>query len=162
MEEKELLKKDLLKKIKLFGDLKTMEWEELRKITRTQKYEEGDIIFSEGDASTELYLLFEGEVEIQIHVAPQLAESTVYIVRPYDVFGEFAFVDPKPRSASARCKERSTLGIIKREDFEDLTKSFPRIGLNFYQTLVRLLSERLRRMNVYLRDTFIRCAGLEI
>lgn len=162
MDEKELSKRELLEKIKLFGELKAMEWQELAKITNTKKFEEGEIVFSEGDASTELYLLFEGEVEIQIRIAPQLAESTVYIVRPFDVFGEFAFVDPKPRSASARCKERTALGVIRKEDFEELTKSFPRIGLNFYQTLVRLLSERLRRMNVYLRETFIRCAGLEI
>lgn len=157
-----MLEKNLLQQTKLFGEIKGYEWEELLKITKEKNFVDGDIIFSEGDASTELYMLFKGEVEIQIRVAPQLSASTVYVVRPYDVFGEFAFVDPKPRSASARCNKDSTLGVIQREDFEELIKKFPDIGLNFYRTLVRLLSEKLRRMNTYLRETFIRSVGLEI
>jgi CRP/FNR family cyclic AMP-dependent transcriptional regulator len=155
-------KQEQLKQTKLFGDLKSYEWQELIKITHERDYEEGDIVFAEGDASTELYMVFKGEVEIQIKIAPQLAESTVYVVRPFDVFGEFAFVDPKPRSASTRCIKKSTLGIIERTDFEELIKKFPDIGLNFYKTLVCLLSERLRRMNAHLRETLIRSLGLEI
>ncbi len=151
-----------LQQTKLFGELKTFEWEELRKIVKEKDFVEGDIVFSEGDASTELYMVLKGEVEITIKIAPQLSDSTVYVVRSHDIFGEFAFVDPKPRSATGRCTKDSTLAIMQRDDFEDLTKKFPQIGLNFYRALVRLLSERLRRMNSYLKDTFARCAGLEI
>ncbi|HEC78085.1 MAG TPA: cyclic nucleotide-binding domain-containing protein [candidate division WOR-3 bacterium] len=157
-----MIDKEQLQKTGLFGELKEMEWEELLKIVKEKEFVEGDIVFSEGDVSTEFYMLFKGEVEIQIKIAPQLGESTVYIVRPYDVFGEFAFVDPKSRSATARCTKNSTLGIIHREDFKELVERFPRVGLNFYHSLVRLLCERLRRMNTYMRDTFVRCAGLEI
>jgi CRP-like cAMP-binding protein len=157
-----MVEKTLLEKTALFGDLKDMEWDELLKITNEKKYEEGQIIFSEGHDSTELYMVFKGEVEIQIHIAPQLSESTVYVVKQFDVFGEFAFVDPNPRSATARCKTDCVLGIITRNDFEELVRRFPTVGLNFYKSLVRLLSERLRRMNTHLRDTFARCAGLDI
>lgn len=157
-----MVKQEQLEKIKLFGELKSFEWQELIKITEEREFVDGDIIFTEGDASTELYMLFKGEVEIQIRIAPQLGESTVYIVKPYDVFGEFAFVDPKPRSATTRCVKNSTLGIIKRTDFEELIRKFPNIGLNFYKTLVCLLSERLRRMNAQLRETLVRSVGLEI
>jgi CRP/FNR family transcriptional regulator len=157
-----MVKQEQLEQTKLFGDLKSFEWQELLKITKERELVDGDIVFSEGDASTELYMLFKGEVEIQIRIAPQLAESTVYIVRPFDVFGEFAFVDPKPRSATSRCIKNSTLGTIERSDFEELIKQFPDIGLNFYKTLVCLLSERLRRMNTYLRETLVRSVGLEI
>lgn len=157
-----MVNQEQLEQTKLFGDLKSFEWQELLKITKEKEFVDGDIIFTEGDASTEFYMLFKGEVEIQIRVAPQLGESTVYIVRPFDIFGEFAFVDPKPRSATARCIKNSTLGIIERSDFAELTKKFPNIGLNFYKTLVCLLSDRLRRMNTYLRETLVRSVGLEI
>lgn len=157
-----MVDKNLLQQTKLFDDLKDHEWNELLKITKEKDFIEGDMVFSEGDASTELYMLIKGELEIQIKIAPQLGETTVYVVKPYDVCGEFAFVDPKPRSASARCTRNSALGIIKREDFEELISKFPNIGLNFYKNLVRLLSEKLRKMNTYLRETFIRSVGLEI
>ena len=155
-----MIKKEQLEKTKLFGDLKAYVWDELLKITEERDFAEGDVIFTEGDKSTELYMLFKGEVEIQIRIAPQLSESTVYIVKLHDVFGEFAFVDPKVRSATARCAKDSTLGVIQRSDFEELVRKFPTIGLNFYRTLVRLLSQRLRGMNTYMRETFVRSLGL--
>lgn len=155
-----MIKKEQLEKTKLFGYLKALVWDELLKITEERDFAEGEVIFTEGDTSTELYMLFKGEVEIQIRIAPQLSESTVYIVKLNDVFGEFAFVDPKVRSATARCTKDSTLGVIQRSDFEDLVHKFPTIGLNFYRTLVRLLSQRLRGMNKYMRETFVRSLGL--
>lgn len=155
-----MIKKEQLEKTELFGDLKAYVWDELLKITEERDFAEGEVIFTEGDTSTELYMLFKGEVEIQIRIAPQLSESTVYIVKLNDVFGEFAFVDPKARSATARCTKDSTLGVIQRSDFEDLVHKFPTIGLNFYRTLVRLLSQRLRGMNKYMRETFVRSLGL--
>jgi CRP-like cAMP-binding protein len=157
-----MVDKNFFKKTKLFGELKSREWEELRKIASEKKCEEGDIIFPQGDTSTELYITVSGEVEIQITVAPQLADITVYLVRPHEVFGEFAFVDPDPRSATARCKTDVTLVMIKKNDFDELIKKFPAIGVHFYQSLGKILSVRLRRMNTYLRDIFLRSLGLEL
>jgi len=157
-----MITKEMLEKSDLFGDLKIFQWQELTKVAREKEFKAGDVIFKEGDASTELYMVVEGEVEITLKVAPQLADTPVYKVKPFDIFGEFAFVDPKPRSASAWCSSKAVLAVITKGDFEELTKKFPRIGLNFYRSLVNLLSDRLRRMNDYLRDTFVRCAGLEI
>ena len=157
-----MVDKEKIQMFNLFGTLKDFEWEELQKVIQEKLYREGALIFSEGDSSTELYLVLEGEVEIQIQVAPQLAEPTVYIVRPNDIFGEFAFVDPKPRAASARCKKDTKLGIIKKKDFDELVDKFPSVGMNFYHTVVQMLSERLRRMNNFLRETLIRSIGLDI
>jgi CRP-like cAMP-binding protein len=156
-----MVAKEIVKQFVLFGNLKDFEWEELSKIMQEKLYPEGALVFSEGDSSTELYLVLEGEVQIQIQVAPQLAEPTVYVVRAFDIFGEFAFVDPKPRAASARCNRDSKLGIIKKSDFDELVDKFPAIGMNFYHTLAQMLSERLRRMNKFLRETLIRSIGLD-
>jgi CRP-like cAMP-binding protein len=157
-----MIEKDFFQNTKLFGELKSYEWDEIHKITEEKEFKEGDIIFPQGDRSTELYFDVKGEIEIQITIAPQLADITVYIARPNDVFGEFAFVDPKPRSATARCKTDVTLAMIKKEDFDELIKKFPNIGVNFYKSLGRILSARLRRMNKYLREIFLRSLGLEI
>jgi CRP/FNR family cyclic AMP-dependent transcriptional regulator len=157
-----MVDKHFFMQTKLFGDLKSREWEELYKIAKEQKFEEGHIIFPQGDTSTDLYIAVKGEVEIQISIAPQLADITVYRVRPHEVFGEFAFVDPDPRSATARCKTDVTLVMIKKDDFDELIKKFPAIGVRFYQSLGKILCVRLRRMNTYLRDIFLRSLGLEV
>jgi len=157
-----MVEKKLLQQIKLFGDLKNFEWEELSKITEKKEFIEGEILFSEGDASTEVYMVLKGEISIQIKLAPQLGESTVFVGKPFDVFGEFAFVDAKVRSATARCTKKAIVGVIRKTDFEDIVKQFPAVGLNFYRSLVCLLSERLRKMNATLRETYLRFAGLEM
>lgn len=156
-----MVEKDVLKSVPLLAELEPDQLTELMKIIVEKDYIEGDIVFSEGDTSTELFILIKGEVEIQIKMAPQLADSTVYIVKPYDVFGEFAFVDSKPRSASARCIKNTTVGIIKRDDFEELIKKNAAVGHGFYRGLTRLLSDRLRRMNMYLKESYLRSLGIE-
>ena len=53
-----MVKQEQLEQTKLFGDLKSFEWQELMKITNEREFVDGDIVFSEGDASTEFYMLF--------------------------------------------------------------------------------------------------------
>jgi len=150
-----------LQNLKIFGELKAYEWEELFKIAEEKSFNEGDIIFNQGDESTELYILVKGAVDLQIRIAPQLADSTVYTVNQNELFGEFAFIDPNPRSATARCTKNSEVVVIKKQNFEELIKGFPDIGLNFYRFITKVLSDKVRRMNNYVRDIFIRSCGIE-
>jgi CRP-like cAMP-binding protein len=131
-------------------------------IVHEHAYGEGDIVFTEGDESTELYIMIKGEIELQIKIAPQLADTTVLVVKPNDIFGELSFVDPKPRAATARCVKKSIVASIRREDFENLVQAKPDIGLRFYLNVAQLLSEKLRKMNGYLRETLIRALGIDI
>ncbi|HEX7318733.1 MAG TPA: cyclic nucleotide-binding domain-containing protein [bacterium] len=150
-----------VKELKMFGELKDFEWEELAKLVIEKDFEDGDIIFNQGDESTELYILLKGAVDLQIKLAPQLGETTIYPVKLSEIFGEFAFLNPSPRSATARCMKRTTVGVIDKKAFDDLCKSFPNIGIGFYKYVTRQLIERLRRMNNYVRDVFVRSCGLE-
>ena len=145
----------------MFGELKSFELEELSKIISTKDYEEGDIIFNQGEDSTELYILLKGGIDLQIKLAPQIGETTIYPVKPNEIFGEFAFVDPNPRSATARCSKKTTVAVIRKNDFDELCKSFPSIGFGFYQHVTKHLVDRLRRMNNYVRQVFVRSCGLE-
>jgi CRP-like cAMP-binding protein len=131
-------------------------------IVREDKYVEGDIVFKESDESTELYILLKGEIELQIKIAPQLADSTVLVVKPCEIFGELSFVDPKPRAATARCVKKTIVAVIPRDDFEKLVQTNPDIGLRFYRNIALLLSDKLRKMNGYLRETLVRALGIEI
>jgi CRP-like cAMP-binding protein len=64
--------------------------------------------------------------------------------------------------ATAHCIKDSSLIIIKKEDFDRLTEKFPNIAINFYKNAAYILIERLRKMNNYVRDVFIRSCGLEV
>jgi CRP-like cAMP-binding protein len=157
-----MLDKNILRQINEFNNFNDAELDKLISIGREREYAEGDIIFNEGDESSELYIILKGEIGLQIKIAPQLAESTVLVVKPYEIFGELSFVDPKPRAATARCAKKTVVAIVHRDDFEDLARANPDVGLKFYRNIARLLSDKLRRMNTYLRETLIRALGIEI
>lgn len=152
----------IFRQINEFQNFTEDELAALNSIVLEHEYVEGDIIFNEGDASTELYILLKGEIELQIKIAPQLADSTVLVVKPCEIFGELSFVDPKPRAATARCVKKTVVAVIRRENFENLVQTHPDIGLRFYRNIALLLSDKLRKMNGYLRETLIRALGIEI
>ncbi|WPJ95045.1 cyclic nucleotide-binding domain-containing protein [Coraliomargarita algicola] len=83
---------------------------------KIQKIPAGKLIFSEGDLGDEAYRVIEGCVEISIKedgkrlVLATLGEG--------EIFGEMAMVESRPRSASARALEATTLSVIARDDFE--------------------------------------------
>lgn len=150
-----------LKNLNIFGELKAFELEELVKIIKEEEYAEGDIIFNQGEMSSDLFILLKGAVDLQIKLAPQLGDTTIYPVKINEVFGEFTFLDPNPRSATARCAQKTTVACISKQDFDELCRSFPGVGMGFYRYVSRHLVERLRRMNDYVRDVFVRSCGIE-
>jgi CRP-like cAMP-binding protein len=152
----------IFRQINEFQNFTDPELAALNNIVRENKYVEGDIIFNEGDESTELYILVKGEIELQIKIAPQLADSTVLVVKPCEIFGELSFVDPKPRAATARCLKKTIVAVIQRDDFEKLVQTNPDIGLRFYSNIALLLSDKLRKMNGYIREILVRALGIEI
>ncbi len=151
-----------LKQIYLFDGIDDAALGQLVAILKERKFEEGDVIFYEGETTTDLYLLVKGEVELQIKIAPQLAETTVLTVRAGEAFGEMAFLSPKARSATARCNKRSVVAVLSRSDFDQLLEQSPVTGLRFYENISRLLCEKLRMMNKNLKETLIRSLGIEI
>ena len=58
-------------------------------------YKAGDIIFKEGDAAQELFIIQSGEVEIR------LGNRVLEKLPQYSIFGEMALIDASPRSATA-------------------------------------------------------------
>ncbi len=152
--------KEWFKNLRYFGNLKETEWDELIKIAREKRFVEGDIIFTQGEESTELYIIEKGAVEIRIKVAPQLADVVVYTAKENDIFGEFAFISPAPRSATASCVKETRVVVIGREDFEELIKTFPNVGLNFYKKVAASLTDKLRHTNQFLRESLARACGL--
>ncbi|MFQ6018654.1 MAG: cyclic nucleotide-binding domain-containing protein [Kiloniellaceae bacterium] len=107
----------------------------------------GQVIFSEGDASDEAYVVRSGRVEI-------LKESSAGPVRlavlgEGDVFGEMGLLEDRPRSASARASQAVVADAIGRAEFLRLLLHEPHEALG----LLRALFERLRTMNQMVVDS---------
>jgi len=109
-------------------------------IASYETYQHGQIIFKEGDNGDWIYVVDEGEVEISKNVGGQ--RIAIEILKEGDVFGEMAYIDKEPRSATATAKGKTVVGIIDREFFD---KEFNKISADF-QKILKTVAFRLRKV----------------
>ena len=92
-------------------------------ITEEELYEDGQIIFDEGDPGDKVYVVQSGAVAIYKKVMGE--PLVVEVMRCEEVFGEMAFVTGMPRSATARALGKSVVGVVDaevlRQEFKDLS-----------------------------------------
>ena len=103
----------------------------------TRDFAAGNTIFSEGDAGDIMYVVIAGEVDLLVR--GKLVEH----LTPGGVLGEMALIDTGTRSATAVAKTDCKLAPINEKRFKFLVQQTP----NFALQLMRIIAERLRRMD---------------
>jgi len=97
----------------------------------------GTVIFTKGDTRDFMYAVVEGQVDIIVN------GKVVETVEPGGIFGEMALIQTEPRTATAIAKTSSKLVPVDERRFLFLVQQTP----NFALHVMRVLSERLRRMD---------------
>jgi CRP/FNR family cyclic AMP-dependent transcriptional regulator len=100
-------------------------------------YKAGDVIFKEGDAAQELFIIQSGDVEIR------LGNRLVEKLPQFSIFGEMALIDANPRSATAVAASDVKLVPVTEKQFLFLISNTPHFALN----VMRIMARRLRAMN---------------
>ncbi len=104
-----------------------IEW--LKPFMHPRAMKAGGVIFSQGDAANEAFLLTEGSIEIP--------ERSV-VLAPGTLFGEMAFFTATgARTASAVCASDVRLLVISYDEFEQLYFQNPQFGLYLVRLIVR-------------------------
>ncbi len=97
----------------------------------------GTTVVGEGADEDWMFVLVSGAARVHTDA------RTVMTLTPVSVIGEFAVLDPAPRSASVTTTEDSLLFRISRADLRDVMLDQPALMGNVITTLVR----RLRATN---------------
>ncbi len=97
-------------------------------------YKAGDVIFKQGDAAEELFIVQSGEVEIR------LGNRVLETLPQYSIFGEMALIDAAPRSATAVAATDVKLVPVTEKQFLYLVANTPHFALN----VMRVMARRLR------------------
>ena len=150
----------MLDRIPLFSDLDKSELELLSTRTVTRQYPRNTIIINEGDRSDSLYIIRSGSVKVFLG-NNEGKEVILNIQKSGEYFGELALIDSGPRSASVITREKSTLSLISKSDFEDFLRQHPAASAKIMRGLVkrlRALTENVR--SLALMDVYGRVARL--
>jgi CRP/FNR family cyclic AMP-dependent transcriptional regulator len=116
-------------------------------IASYEKFQDGQVIFEEGSNGDWIYVVDEGEVEISKKVGGR--RMVIETLNEGDVFGEMAYIDKEPRSATATAKGKTVVGIIDRDFFDH---EFNKISADF-QKIIKTVAFRLRKATLKSVDT---------
>lgn len=133
---------ELFKNVYLFKDLNAAELEKLGAIARVDIYSPGDEIFSQGDQADALFIVKYGSIRIRREGKQDAVE--VAQIGTGSHFGELAFVDGEPRSATAEAIEKSEVIRIPFAELKAFFETNPTVAVKFYHSLAHFLCGRLR------------------
>lgn len=121
--------------------------EDLLALTSLRSYREGDIIVTEGEEGSSLFLLVSGEVKVFTrgergeHL--QLAE-----LGAGDFFGEVSLLTGKPRTATITAKSEVTAIELSRDAVDSISEEHPEVRTvleNFYENRAQATVEAVIR-----------------
>ncbi len=153
----------LLKQADIFYELTPSQLELVAALCEERNCDTGEVIFEENEPSGELYIITQGEVEIQVdpslvtdQTRSDLIPVTIATLRRGQSFGEVALVDEGLRSATARCAKHGThLIIIPREKLMLLCDTYPQLGYRLMRNLAADLSLKIRNTDLQIREELL-------
>ncbi len=144
-----------LARFPIFESLSEDELRQVADLAVPRRYEEGEIIFREGDRSDTCFIVRTGRVRItRTHSGGR--RLTLAELSPGDMFGELSMFDGEGRSATVEALDETTALALLERDITRLLRDHPEIAVKM---LARLAS-RLRAANEKLaRQSFQPVAG---
>ena len=146
----------VLKNAEIFYELTDTDLKLVASICEQRLYHQGDLVFAENTTGDELYVIAEGEVDIQLD--PTLVGGsgdlqTIATLRRGQSFGEIALVDEGLRSAAAVCAEDDTeLLVIPRDKLMMQCNANPAMGFRLMRNLAADLAMKIRNTDLQIRE----------
>lgn len=123
-----------------FADEDTFPPHLLEKLSK--KFEPGEALMTQGELSSELYIILGGEVSIQQEDRGMVRD--LGILRHGDLVGEMAQFDGLPRSATVKALSPTQVLVFRPENFHMLFQLHPRWSQKLLVTLAERVENRRR------------------
>lgn len=116
-----------------------------------QTVEAGHIIVNEGENLQRLYIVLEGRVEAFLpKTESRVSAVPLHALGPGDCFGEYAFIDQQPASATIHALTGAEVFSIGYDTLRQFLDAHHTVASIVYQNLLRILVRRLRDSNAEL------------
>jgi CRP-like cAMP-binding protein len=134
-------RRDLLRSCPYFATLNDDLLDRVLSVSSFHTFEEGELLFMEGDTPASLFVVESGTIRI-FKVSAEGKEQTLRLMRAGDTFADVPAFDGGGYPANSDAMERSTALSIPRAPLLDLMRQYPDIALGALMTMAR----RLRHM----------------
>jgi CRP/FNR family transcriptional regulator, cyclic AMP receptor protein len=138
---------DLFAQIPLFQGLSDEDREALAERLTEKAFKAGDIVFSQGEKGSSMYVVQSGAVQIYLPSKERdLPPVVLKDLHTGEYFGELAIFDDKPRSASVRAVVDTVLLELTRDELGEHLGRSQKAAM----TILAEMAERLRETNAML------------
>lgn len=138
--------KERLSEVKLFKDLTPDEMDRFARIVSIRNFRENEEILREGEKGGELYIVYEGDVEVQKKtIYGDYYTCAVLTGCSNCFFGEVALLDNDVRSATIKSITPVSTFVIEHDDFMSFCNENMVIGYKIMREISKLLCGRLRK-----------------
>jgi CRP/FNR family transcriptional regulator, cyclic AMP receptor protein len=141
-----ILSVEQLRCIPLFGGMTQKQLTLLTTIFEPVVLRDGEVLFEAGQPAEDFYLLTSGEVTISE------GELIRYQLRPPASIGELGALAALTRNTTATISLPTELWRVSRERFLTFLESHSEVALPFYQTVLHLIADKVRRDQVRIED----------
>jgi CRP-like cAMP-binding protein len=136
-----------LENVTMFRRLAPERLAEVRAALERRDLPADQLLFSQGDAGDELFVVEEGCVAIFAPSTDQPLEGRpIRLFRAGDVLGEMALIDRQPRSLSARTVEPTRLLVLQGDHFRRLVRDDPEMAF----AVISGLNDKMRYTTEFL------------
>ncbi len=127
--------------------------ETLASIATQVTFSEGATLFREGDVSELVYLIEEGEVDLETKV-PGHGQVVIHTVGPGQLLGWSSLFPPERKTAGARATKPTQAIAINATDLRKLCDSDCDLGCKIMWRVAEVISTRLRVARAQILDIF--------
>ena len=118
----------------LFSGLGEAEFSIIAGVLKPLQVKKGGIIFKEGDAGEDMFILFSGSLSA-FGTQSDGTQRWLFDIKPGDFFGEMSIIAHEPRSATISAAEDSVVMMFRETDFYRVISEHPVIGFKILRAI---------------------------
>jgi hypothetical protein len=126
------------------ADSSDADWSALFKFTKIKRFTPREEVLGEERDGRHLFILIDGRAEVTVKRADGTHQQ-IAVIEAGSVFGEQAFLDAQPRSATVTALTDCNVRTLGWRDFGALREKHPGIACDMLLDIGRVLSLRARR-----------------
>jgi len=105
----------------------------------------GQTLLEEGQANSVLFVVLKGSVSVKLpRRAERVSEVKLATLGAGDIFGEYSLFDAQPVSATVFAAHPTRLAWLEKSALDAFIVDHAEAGRRFYESIIRILIERLR------------------
>lgn len=143
---------NFFKKALLFHNLSDEQIQEVIKCSKEEQYSPGEVIFNEGDTSTDLYLIIDGETSISKWDEEHHAQVPLGQIGQGQMLGEMSFLDKSPRSATVKTIIKTKTLKVSLKELLTIPEVLYTLSLNVTTNVLN----NMRKSNITLAESLMK------